>query len=189
LLSLDSSKIPSVLDMLQHEVKTTDLDHQHSRKCIKLLQLLVNKHHILPPSLFLMGVSLASRHILAAGGFSKLMCLCRTYTFEGKSVCVKVLRMYIQDGEENKNNLREFYKETLVWNRLNHSNILPFLGVSTALFTGKVALVSPWMVNGSITSFLKLKPRHDRLRVISEIVAGIMYLHSHNIVHGDIKGV
>ncbi|KAF9259325.1 kinase-like protein, partial [Marasmius fiardii PR-910] len=81
-----------------------------------------------------------------------------------------------------------FYKETLLWNQLNHPNLLPFLGVTTVLLTGKVALVSPWMVNGPITNFLKLKPRHDRLKVLLEIIAGITYLHSHNIVHGDIKG-
>ncbi|KAF9259350.1 kinase-like protein, partial [Marasmius fiardii PR-910] len=81
-----------------------------------------------------------------------------------------------------------FYKETLLWTHLNHSNLLPFLGVNTTLFPGKLALVAPWMANGEITKFLKANPTHDRLRVISEIAAGIMYLHSRNIVHGDIKG-
>ncbi|KAF9259328.1 hypothetical protein L218DRAFT_798861, partial [Marasmius fiardii PR-910] len=118
------------------------------QKCIKLLQLLVNKHHILPPSLFLMGLTLEAPHILAVGGFSDVY----KGTFEGKSVCVKVMRMYIEDGEEKRNkDLREFYKETLLWNRLNHSNLLPFLGVTTTLFSKKVALVSPWMVNGPVT--------------------------------------
>ncbi|KAK7041455.1 serine/threonine protein kinase, AGC [Paramarasmius palmivorus] len=45
------------------------------------------------------------------------------------------------------------------------------------------------MENGDIISFIRRNPDHDRLRSISEISAGLEYLHSLNIVHGDIKGV
>ncbi|KAF9257057.1 kinase-like protein, partial [Marasmius fiardii PR-910] len=109
--------------------------------------------------------------------------------FKGKSVCLKVLKVYIEDGEEKRNKeLREFYKETLLWTQLSHPSLLPFLGVNITLFPGKLALVAPWMANGEIIKFLKVNPIHNRLRVISEIAAGIMYLHSRNIIHGDIKG-
>ncbi|KAF9259339.1 kinase-like protein, partial [Marasmius fiardii PR-910] len=109
--------------------------------------------------------------------------------FESQSVCLKVLKVYIEDGEEKRNkDLRDFYKETLLWTQLNHPNLLPFLGVNITLFSGKLALVAPWMANGEITKFLETNPSHDKLKVISEIAAGIMYLHSYNIIHGDIKG-
>ncbi|KAF9254762.1 kinase-like protein, partial [Marasmius fiardii PR-910] len=108
--------------------------------------------------------------------------------FQNRSVCLKVLKIYVEDEEEKRNNDLHFYKETLLWTQLNHPNLLPFLGVNTTQFPGKLALVSPWMVNGQITKFLEMNPNHDRLKVISEIAASIMYLHSRNIVHGDIKG-
>ncbi|KAF9259335.1 kinase-like protein, partial [Marasmius fiardii PR-910] len=107
--------------------------------------------------------------------------------FENKPVCLKVLKLHIEDGEEKRNKDLLFYKETLLWTQLNHANLLPFLGVNTTLFPGKLALVAPWMANGEVTKFLKVNSTHDRLR-ISEIAAGIMYLHSRNIIHGDIKG-
>ncbi|KAF9259353.1 kinase-like protein, partial [Marasmius fiardii PR-910] len=81
-----------------------------------------------------------------------------------------------------------FYKEALLWTQLSHPNLLPFIGVNTTLLPGKLCLLAPWMVNGQVNKFLEINPSHDRLRVISEIIAGIVYLHSRNIVHGDIKG-
>ena len=100
--------------------------------------------------------------------------------------------------------LQEFYKETLFWTQLDHPNLLPFLGVNTTVFPGKLCLVAPWMVNGQIPKYLEANPSHDRLKAVSiardvsfslftlpqicEIAAAIAYLHSCKIVHGDIKG-
>ncbi|KAF9259368.1 kinase-like protein [Marasmius fiardii PR-910] len=186
LLTLETSRVPLVLNLLQTEVKTPTLNHEYSRRCMKFLRLLVNKHHILPSSLFVKEVVMESSRILAIGGYSDIY----KGILEGKSVCLKVLRIFIEDSEEKRNeDLHEFYKETLLWTQLNHPNILAFLGVNTTLFPGKLVLVASWMANGQITKFLEANPNHDRLKVISEIAAGIVYLHSCNIVHGDIKGV
>ncbi|KAF9259366.1 kinase-like protein, partial [Marasmius fiardii PR-910] len=164
---------------------------EYRRKCGKVLRLLVNKHHMLPPSLFVKEVTLASPHIVGVGGFSDIY---KGFIGEGlvdkKLVCLKALRMYVEIGEEKRNKaLHEFYKETLLWTQFSHPNLLPFLGVTTTAFPGKLCLLSPWMVNGQIIKFLELNPHHNKLRVITEIAAGIVYLHSHNIMHGDIKGV
>ncbi|KAF9259352.1 kinase-like protein [Marasmius fiardii PR-910] len=184
LFALEPSKIPLILDLLQAEVKTS-LNSEYCRKCMKFLRLLVNKYHILPPSLFVQEVIMEGSRILAVGGYSDIY----KGIYKSKSVCLKVLRMYVEEGGEKRNKtLREFYKETLLWTHLHHPNLLPFLGVNTTLFPGKLALVAPWMANGQITKFLEVKPSHDKLRVISEIAAGIVYLHSRNIIHGDIKG-
>ncbi|KAF9257053.1 kinase-like protein, partial [Marasmius fiardii PR-910] len=157
----------------------------YRRKCTKWLRRLVNKHYVLPPSLFMQDIIINSLRIAAVGGYSDIY----KGVFESKLVCLKVLKVYIEDGEEKRNKeLREFYKETLLWTQLSHANLLPFLGVNITLFPGKLALVAPWMANGEITKYLKVNPTHDRLRVLSEIAAGLMYLHSRNIIHGDIKG-
>ncbi|KAG7100158.1 hypothetical protein E1B28_001938 [Marasmius oreades] len=185
LLDLEAPKVPPVLDLLQKEIQTKGLDTDYRRKCGKCLRLLVNKHHVLPPSLFMNKVSMRGQYPLAVGGYSDIY----RGTFGDRSVCLKVLRVHIKADEERaKRELREFYKEALLWTQLSHPNLLSFLGVNTSLFPRRLCLVSPWMENGQINKFLESNPTHDRLRTISEIATGISYLHSHNIVHGDIKG-
>ncbi|KAL0563410.1 Homeobox protein tos8 [Marasmius crinis-equi] len=82
----------------------------------------------------------------------------------------------------------ELYKEALLWTQLNHINLLPFLGINISLFPEQLCLVSPWMSNGHVMAFLRDNPDHDKLTVLTEIAAGMAYLHFLNIVHGDIKG-
>ncbi|KIK90716.1 hypothetical protein PAXRUDRAFT_831453 [Paxillus rubicundulus Ve08.2h10] len=54
------------------------------------------------------------------------------------------------------------------------------------------AMVCPWLENGSLTSYLEC--RHDtlkpveRLSLISDVAAGLQYLHSQSTVHGDLSG-
>ncbi|KAF9259364.1 kinase-like protein [Marasmius fiardii PR-910] len=186
LLALEPPKVPLVLDLLQSEVRTKVLDYEYRRKCRQYLHILVDKHHIMPPSLFVKEVAVIGQHPLNGGGSSDIY----KGTMGSRSVCLKVLRTHVQDDEEKRDkDLRDFYKEALLWTHLNHPNLLPFLGVNDVLFPQRLCLVSPWMANGQITKFLELNPNHDRLRAISEVAAGIVYLHSRKIVHGDIKGV
>ncbi|KAK1227130.1 hypothetical protein PQX77_009870 [Marasmius sp. AFHP31] len=86
--------------------------------------------------------------------------------------------------------VEDFCREALIWTHLDHPNVLPLIGVNTKLFGTDFCLVSPWMENGDIITFLKRKPDHDRMRSIKEIAAGLEYLHSRSpmIVHGDIRG-
>jgi len=37
--------------------------------------------------------------------------------------------------------------------------------------------------------YAKFNPRENRLRLLSEVVSGVVYLHELGIVHGDLKGV
>ncbi|PBK82444.1 kinase-like protein, partial [Armillaria gallica] len=83
-----------------------------------------------------------------------------------------------------------FCQEALVWRQLRHPNVLPFLGVSKELFAPTYCLISPWMVNGNIMSYLEAHPGHDRLTSLVQVAEGMKYLHNHNppIVHADIRG-
>ncbi|KAJ8085080.1 MAP kinase kinase kinase activity protein [Marasmius tenuissimus] len=84
--------------------------------------------------------------------------------------------------------LLAFHKEALLWTQLSHPNLLSLIGVNTTVFPHGFCLVSPWITNGDIISFLERSSDHDRLAAIMEISAGITYLHDSAIVHGDIKG-
>jgi len=48
-------------------------------------------------------------------------------------------------------------------------------------------LVSKWMVNGTVQSYLTERPSTNRLGIISDVVEGLTYLHEMGLVHGDLK--
>jgi serine/threonine protein kinase len=48
-----------------------------------------------------------------------------------------------------------FCREALVWQRLNHPSVLPFLGVDAETFSPLLCMVSPWMSHGTIQKYIK----------------------------------
>ncbi|KAL0069386.1 hypothetical protein AAF712_003409 [Marasmius tenuissimus] len=189
LLAQEESEVPLTVDLLHMEIQATLSDPgqaKYRRKCMKCLTALLNKHHILPSSLFVEDVAQEGKFAVASGSFADIY----KGTYRGRLVCLKVLRFHIQAEQHKKDKIaEEFYKETLVWTQLSHPNVLPFHGVSTTLFPERFCLISPWMENGHIITFLERTPDHDKLKTLVEISAGIAYLHELRIVHGDIKGV
>ncbi|KAF9068854.1 kinase-like domain-containing protein, partial [Rhodocollybia butyracea] len=85
---------------------------------------------------------------------------------------------------------KQFHHEALVWRQLRHPNVLPLLGINPDLFYPSFCLISPWMANGDVITYLKKNPVDDVYSILSDIAAGICYLHSQDppIVHGDIRG-
>jgi serine/threonine protein kinase len=100
--------------------------------------------------------------------------------FKGRDVAIKVLKIYATSSEDlvkvNKvgytsalesdivSVFQKFYKEVLVWKRLSHPNVLPFLGVSTSLFP--FCMVSHWMAHGNIVKYVKANPGANRLVLV-----------------------
>ncbi|KAG8998786.1 hypothetical protein FRB90_012235 [Tulasnella sp. 427] len=80
-------------------------------------------------------------------------------------------------------------RENAVWGRLHHPNILPVLGVCPGT---EPLLITPWMRNGSMSSYVRNSSHlafHDKLDLILGAAQGVAYLHSLNppICHADIK--
>lgn len=110
-------------------------------------------------------------------------------------VAVKAIRpQFISD--------QVFRRELGIWKRLRHSHILKFMG-TTSDFGPSVALVSPWIPNGTLTSFLKQTKNTltllDRMCLLRDIAAGLHYLHTfiliedghaeiNPVIHGDLTG-
>ncbi|KAG2112148.1 hypothetical protein BD769DRAFT_1642591 [Suillus cothurnatus] len=105
-----------------------------------------------------------------------------------EEVAVKAIRPQFFSAET-------FRRELGIWKRLRHYNILKFMGTASG-FGPSVALVAPWMTNGTLTSFLNHNNKTlvllDRLFLLRDIIAGLNY-HGHTdlnpVVHGDLTGV
>ncbi|KAK1220179.1 hypothetical protein PQX77_017082 [Marasmius sp. AFHP31] len=179
----------SVLNYLQNEADLTT-DKSYRKRCIQCLCEAVKRYQTLPPTLFLRDIEKEqSSWPLRGGGFADIWK--GRSTSDGRSLCLKVLRMFAESDEvRRKKTISEFCREALVWRQLDHPNVLPFLGVNTELFAPGFCLVLPWMENGDILKYMKRHPTHNLLKSLREIAAGIAYLHSHEptIVHGDIRG-
>jgi serine/threonine protein kinase len=98
-----------------------------------------------------------------------------------------------------------FIHELLLWRYLRHPNIVPFMG---SCDTFGVCLVSQWMEGGTIDVYLRDHPEGDRTRYVrlmnplsiayhlslmplqvKDVVRGLAFMHSLDIVHGDLKAV
>ena len=88
-----------------------------------------------------------------------------------------------------------------MWKHLIHPNIVPLLGMTSA----PLQLVSEWIFGGDLTEHIKKYPSTDRLNLVrapplhlvlrllshqlSDVAKGLHFLHSRNVVHGDLRGV
>ena len=54
-------------------------------------------------------------------------------------------------------------KEVVIWKRLRHLNIVPFIGVTT----NPLQVVSEWMPNGTLTEFIEKNPGANRIGLVS----------------------
>uniref|UniRef100_A0A0W0F8I0 Protein kinase domain-containing protein n=1 Tax=Moniliophthora roreri TaxID=221103 RepID=A0A0W0F8I0_MONRR len=187
LFALDSLSAPLVVQLLQMEAHQTASTDGYRKRCLRCLRVLVKKYHVLPPSLFLNNITREGTQPLRGGGFADIF----KGRFGDRPVCLKVLRTHVEsDQRKRKRVVADFCQEAVLWTQLEHPNVLPFLGVNTEEFAPGFCLISPWMMNGDIVSYLKEDPGHDRLKSIHEIASGLAYLHSLTpmIIHGDIKG-
>ncbi|RDB21802.1 Serine/threonine-protein kinase STY17 [Hypsizygus marmoreus] len=125
-------------------------------------------------------------HYFAYGGFSEI--------YRGRLkdtneiVAIKLLRGVHTDPETLEKTTRRIYRESRVWHDLKHDNILPFLGISTSGDLGpSPALISPLCEEGHVIQYLQRHPETDRSKLLLQIARGLDYLHSKDIVHGDLK--
>ncbi|KAJ7036895.1 kinase-like domain-containing protein, partial [Mycena alexandri] len=78
-------------------------------------------------------------------------------------------------------------REVAVWYRLDHPNVVPLLGI-TYDFGTSLSMVSPWLPNGTLHTYLDssyFQPRYLR-RLLADIARGLSYLHSQDVIHGDL---
>ncbi|KAG1741463.1 kinase-like domain-containing protein [Suillus paluster] len=127
---------------------------------------------------------------------------CTYHAPEGDvKVAIKAIRPLSTNAAELTELSQILRRELGIWKRLGHPNILNLIGTAQK-FGPLVASVAPWMVDGTLTSFLKEKrdtlKLRDRLRLLRDIAEGLDYLHRCSftadggnfgpVVHGDLTG-
>lgn len=127
-------------------------------------------------------------------------------TWNGKTVAIKVLTEAAPP--------KLFVREMAIWKTLNHPNVLELYGASSATANPPWFFVSPYMKHGSLVEYLKRiamendlgglgistsRSHHsfrgaspvlgegDVYRFMQEIAKGMGYLHSRDVLHGDLK--
>ncbi|KAJ1301337.1 hypothetical protein OPQ81_003737 [Rhizoctonia solani] len=122
---------------------------------------------------------------VAGGGYCDVF---RGALRSGTVIAIKSLRVYDHPGTDTnrKKLLKHAAKELYHWSKLEHTNILPLMGL--ALFRGCISMVSQWMAYGNLTSYLSKNPDADRIDLCIGICAGLCYIHKIDMVHGDLKG-
>ncbi|KAF8838106.1 kinase-like protein [Paxillus ammoniavirescens] len=106
-------------------------------------------------------------------------------------VAVKAIRTYSADDDDHAHKKKKLRREIRVWLNLDHINVLPLFGTTTG-FGRFPAMVCPWLEDGTLLSYLE---RWDdslttgqRLVLLGDVAAGLQYLHSKSVVHGDLSG-
>ncbi|KAF8993777.1 hypothetical protein BDQ17DRAFT_1367888 [Cyathus striatus] len=177
------NKAQLLLDFLQELIDYPKLDSKFRGELIHALRRLSKKSDLYPACFLLKDVQLVGDCPLA-GGHS---CEVWKGILKKRTVCLKVVRIYATSVVTDL--LRSFAVEALIWGQYSHINLLPFYGIYRMSDShNKVCLVSPWMENGNINEFLEHNPGSNRLLLALDILQGIIYLHRHNVVHGDLKG-
>ncbi|CAE6537319.1 unnamed protein product [Rhizoctonia solani] len=126
--------------------------------------------------------STVGKHAVAAGGLSDVY---HARLLDGSVVAVKSLRISFCDSEDLQT-LKHIAHELYIWSRCKHRNILELNG--TAHVRGRIALISPWMENGSVPDFVLNHPGAPRYDMCAQLVAAVSYLHDVGVVHGNIRG-
>ncbi|KAG0698931.1 kinase-like domain-containing protein [Suillus ampliporus] len=105
-------------------------------------------------------------------------------------VAVKSLTIDVTDDDSKARITQRLLNDFRARKELQHENILLLLGFTDG-FGPLPSMVSPWMHNGSLTTYLKRNftklTIEPKLRILRQVAAGISYLHSKGIVHGDLS--
>ncbi|KIM81399.1 hypothetical protein PILCRDRAFT_72011, partial [Piloderma croceum F 1598] len=156
------------------------------RKAQMLLLTLPSAGTLMPSSWTIKRVKLLAKNPVAFGGFADIY----KGSYNGCTVALKCLRLNTYFTSEDHEKIRsKFRREALLWKDLKHPHILPFLGIDIETFpTSYACLVAPWMSRGTILTYLQDNepPTTEVDRLIFETAQGLVYLHSRDVVHGDL---
>ncbi|KAJ6589563.1 kinase-like domain-containing protein [Mycena capillaripes] len=145
-----------------------------------------------PPTLFLELDSVDTHRRIGGGGFADIF----LGRYRGQNIALKRLQVYQSEPNKMSKLLKVclyLLQEVLAWVHLKHVYVLPFLGLDEKTFDGyPPCIITPFMRNGTMNIFVKNRngtlPNRRVDHLLFETAQGLAYLHSQNIVHGDLHG-
>ncbi|XP_059179635.1 hormonally up-regulated neu tumor-associated kinase homolog B-like [Physella acuta] len=90
-----------------------------------------------------------------------------------------------EEAEEDSTVIRNFFKEVSIMRRVSNTNIMPLIAsVKTPFY---LAIVMPYCPKGDLSRLLVELSTSDQQKYSRQITTAVEYLHSKNIIHGDLK--
>ncbi|KIM76845.1 hypothetical protein PILCRDRAFT_796906 [Piloderma croceum F 1598] len=81
-------------------------------------------------------------------------------------------------------------REAAILNKLDHPNVIEFIGTSFGHSNPPLpCIVLAFCDNDNISNYLKRHTNPNRTQLVTQITAGLRYLHKIRVIHGDIKPV
>ncbi|KAF9790534.1 kinase-like domain-containing protein, partial [Thelephora terrestris] len=151
------------------------------RRSVRLIRKISKARGIIPSSYTVQEEYIHVWNIQYNRGFTELS----DGEYQGRNVAIKRLKVDHKDPDKT---FKRLCREIIAWKHLTHRNILPLLGVSISTDTHRFCILTEWMPNGNIMQYAKSKLAANRLKLLSEVMSGVTYLHDHSIVHADLKG-
>ncbi|XP_012555323.2 dual specificity protein kinase splB [Hydra vulgaris] len=115
---------------------------------------------------------------IGSGGFGEV------YLSKWNNAIVAVKKLRLQ--KISKNRLKDFTKEVTNYYTLNHPNVVKFLGACTV--TPNLCIIMEYMDMSLFEAKIDIDfSEEERLRIISQVCKGLLYLHEKGIAHCDLK--
>ncbi|KAK1218196.1 Rho guanine nucleotide exchange factor [Marasmius sp. AFHP31] len=179
-LRLRDTQAQEWLDFLQGLLYRKGIKRRIRSTIFKVMLRLSKESGLCPKCLTISDVKKSGKRQVAGGGFGDVW----MGEFRNRTVCLKLVRLFADTDIQKV--VKEYMQEAMVWQQLEHPNLLPFIGLYRFDDEeGRMCLVSPWMEEGNLPAFLqKTKPEQA-----SDVASGLNHLHDLKIVHSDLKGV
>ncbi|KDQ50227.1 hypothetical protein JAAARDRAFT_200121 [Jaapia argillacea MUCL 33604] len=178
IINLENERAQFTVDLI-HELLNARTQSTNSQRLFAILQKLCKRSHKFPQDLDIRAVfSSSSKEPDGCGGFSEVY----------KVSCpTGLVAVKVPQYRADRNPELDLCIEALVSHRLRHPNIVPVFGLSE--FKGRLCMVSEWMPNGNLLDFVKKHSDVNRVKLITDLAAGLQYVHSCGLVHGDVKSL
>ncbi|KAJ6582042.1 kinase-like domain-containing protein [Mycena capillaripes] len=155
------------------------------KQFLRLSSRLAEASRQMPSNSILQNITWES-HPTGVGGYGEV----RKGTYCNKTVAIKSFRIQMDQRPKWPALDGKICREALTWKHLNHPTLLPFLGVCCIdPEYGFKSMVSPWCERGNISNYFRDGNHLPNVeKSLNQLASGIRYMHSENVVHGDLTG-